>query len=81
MNVFFETASNGVTATPSITGTWPLMVEKNDCAPTATPPVAISGTLAASSWSAQLVPCCSVVVKQVSSLSGWPSTPPSSSLM
>ncbi len=79
--MFFATASNGVTATPSITGTWPLMAASSDCAPTATPPVAISGTLAARSCCAQEVPCCSVVVKQVSSLSGWPSTPPSSSLM
>ncbi len=80
--MFFCTASNGVTATPSITGILPCSVLKNDCAPTATPPVAISGSdLFARNWLAQVVPCSSVVVKQVSSFSGWPSTPPSSLLM
>lgn len=80
--MFFATALNGVTATPLITGTFPAIVWKNDCAPTATPPVAISGSdLFARNWSAQVVPCSSVVVKQVSSFSGWPSTPPSSLLM
>ena len=66
-------------ATPLTTGFVPRIVAKNDCAPVATAPDAITEIrLSLTSFWPQVVPSSSFdLMKHSTSATGWPSTPPS----
>ena len=76
---FFCAPSTGVMATPVTTGFSPRIVAKNDCAPVATAPVAMTEIrLSLTSFWPQVVPSSSFdLMKQVTSATGWPPMPPS----